>query len=275
MEPVNSGNGEAIYRPIKHDDSLVQKALGAWATAINQQIVWDTLRVRIAQKDIALSQEEVKQYLGEVIVWKDMNDDLKSTKNTHLMIRQIDSDFYEWMQVRQSKGTSDEDVGLYPYAAASGLSKLRFAAGGSEERCLTEICSVFAEQQIQFWQSGTMEKLQQIQEYSDGPESDKNNVGALFMIKIRTPRLYRAFDDLQGIRRREQEQSELSERDRMERFGFIQIVMESTSKEQRRRQRATTAEQSHFHDLEDIPRQMIVDEEQEGRQGPGKLWPEL
>ena len=210
------GDDKLNYHPITQDDPLVQKALGAWATVIKDQIAGQGIKTQLAPKDIVLSRKEVNERLGTAIVWKHDGLGRMNRKIRHLIIRRIDVHLYEWMGVYQSKESLrpalDAPLQLSPVSYAMSFSAMRFTAFGSNEKRLTEICSAFAEQQMQHWQREVDRILQQIQEYSKGHDTlnEGNPVVELMFYK---EFLYETFEDLQGIRRREREKLENKTRD--------------------------------------------------------------
>ena len=206
---VPHGEGEDNYRPSDLDDFYVQRALRTWAAFIERQLIWDFTMVEINHKDIVLSSQEVNEKLGPVIVWRDTTRHLVR----HLIARLVTNGVYEWIEVTQLSirdARKPVNVQLFPFYIASDFGRIRFAIGAGSARRLTEICSVFAEQQIQFFQRGVDLGIQHIQEHFEGYEGDSRTLryDIAKIIRFHKDNLDRTIDDLQQIQKREREKLE-------------------------------------------------------------------
>ena len=203
------------------DDNLVQKALGAWAKAIKSPIIeWsqnDPFKWRreeaayLPQKGIVHSRQEIERLLGPVIVWKRT---LFPPLIHHLIIRQVGSDTYEWMEVSQPNPDKMLDqarpvvMELRPvgFDMVQFLDRWRFGSDERDGKRLTEICSTFAEQQIKEWQNSLDDIIRQMQEYPITRQTQEEPpTRKLKFLNFGNKRLYSLFEDLQGIRRRKRE----------------------------------------------------------------------
>ena len=132
-----------------------------------------------------------------------------SERIEHLIIRQVNnSDAYEWVTVSQPKhkdcSSNDEPFKLRPIK--EGVVQWRFTADSrSGGRRLSEICSVFAEQQIQERQMELNEVRRQILD-DKGPQIGyklKSNLGDL---RLLLQSLFSLYVDLRGLIQRERDQ---------------------------------------------------------------------
>ena len=216
------GLEERDFRAITQgqDHRHAQQALGAWATIINESIDWDERHcavTRIAKTDIVRSQKDIDEQLGSVIVWKDMTLVRHTNSISHLIIRQISSDIYEWLEVcapaMDAMGRAVDYLDLFPVESTNLLIQWKFAADESDGRRLTEICSVFAEQQIQTWHSGVGDAVQSLLKLYVGDKFSDHDLHTLSNLEDCEQRLYMTFEDLLGIGAREREKLENTVRD--------------------------------------------------------------
>ena len=114
--------------PGSPNDILVQKALGAWATAIKQQMVWESEATLIAEESIVCSPQEAVEVLGPVIVWKAVNPWRDAEMTDQLIIRHVNNtDTYEWIEVSQANPkhslSCDKHLELRPVHLVSFMAR--------------------------------------------------------------------------------------------------------------------------------------------------------
>ena len=195
---------EINWRPIALHDIFVQKALGAWAGFINQQLIYESPYTAMDQKYIVLPQKEINEQLGPVIVWVQSGHPLIPKWIDHIILRRVNIGVYEWIKITQpTMRDAREPLELRPFYHSCPFWRARF-----DGRRLTEMCSVFAEQQIQYLLRRVSEGIQKIHEdfekHQRNPNRLRYDIEDLDLMVLKDD-LDRTIDDLQQIKRRKRE----------------------------------------------------------------------